>query len=74
MDLEAHIARIDRAQEDVRKFVAETRNPAPTPWPLLIASMVTGAAIFGLKGTKVLRQPYPPRLTHNPPPFADMKK
>jgi hypothetical protein len=33
MNLEGHIARIERAQEELRKFAAETRRPKPAPWP-----------------------------------------
>lgn len=47
MNLQEHIAHIERSQNEVRRFVAETRKPDPAPWPLLLAGMVVGAALFG---------------------------
>ena len=45
MDIE--IARIARAQEEARQFCAETRSTSLAIWPVVVASMIVGAAIFG---------------------------
>jgi len=58
MDQQEQIARIERAQEEVRKFVAEqhkltaearklTRDAALAPWQLVVTAMTAGAALFG---------------------------
>lgn len=47
MDLQEHIAHIERSQNEVRRFVAETRDPDSAPWPLLLTGMLVGAALFG---------------------------
>ena len=47
MDLQSEIARISRKQNEVRQFCTEMRKPASAPWPLLVASMAAGAALFG---------------------------
>jgi len=50
MDQQEQIARIERAQEETRAFVAEQRARAPKAlnvWPFAVAGMVAGAALFG---------------------------
>ncbi|MBR1032295.1 hypothetical protein [Bradyrhizobium liaoningense] len=51
MNLHEKIARIDRAQEETRKFAAEQRafiaKDARTLWLFPIGGMVAGAALFG---------------------------
>jgi pyridoxal biosynthesis lyase PdxS len=58
MDQQEQIARIERSQEEVRKFVAEqhkltaearklTRDAALAPWQLVVTAMAAGGALFG---------------------------
>jgi len=51
MDQQEQIARIERAQEETRKFAAETRkitrDTALAPWQIVITAMTAGAALFG---------------------------
>lgn len=51
MDLQEQIARIDRAQEEIRKFAAEQpaliAKDARTLWLFPIGGMIAGAALFG---------------------------
>ena len=51
MDQQEQIARIERAQEETRKFAAETRKInrewALAPWQIIITAMTAGAALFG---------------------------
>jgi hypothetical protein len=46
MDLEGHIAHIERSQNELRRFCADTRETTLAPWPFGIGGMITGAAIF----------------------------
>ncbi|WP_412772040.1 hypothetical protein [Nitrobacter sp.] len=34
VNVQEHIAHIERAQEELRKFAAETRRPEPAPWQI----------------------------------------
>ncbi|WP_316172834.1 hypothetical protein [Bradyrhizobium sp. SZCCHNRI2049] len=58
MDQQEQIARIERAQEETRKFVTEqhkltaearklTRDASLAPWQLVVTAMTAGAALFG---------------------------
>lgn len=51
MNLQEQIVRIDRAQEEARKFAAEQRaliaKDARRLWLFPIGGMVAGAALFG---------------------------
>lgn len=51
LDIQEQIARIERAQEETRKFAAETRKVrrdySLAPVTLVIAAMGAGAALFG---------------------------
>ncbi|WP_316219052.1 hypothetical protein [Bradyrhizobium sp. SZCCHNR2026] len=58
MDQQEQIARIERAQEETRKFAAEqhklsaetrkiTRDTNLAPWQLVLSAMTAGAALFG---------------------------
>jgi hypothetical protein len=45
--MDTEIARIARAQDDARQFCEGTRSATPAIWPVVVAAMVVGAAIFG---------------------------
>lgn len=47
MDLQSEIQRLQQRREDARRFVAETRSAPPAIWPVVVAAMVVGAALFG---------------------------
>jgi uncharacterized protein (UPF0335 family) len=51
MDVQEQVARIERMQEETRKFAAETRkisrDYALSGWQLVIAGMTAGAALVG---------------------------
>jgi len=51
MDQQEQVARIERMQEETRKFFAETRkidrDRALAPWQVAIGGMTAGAALFG---------------------------
>lgn len=51
MDLQEQIARIERHQEETRKFSAETRkllrDASLAPWQLAVTLMAAGAGLFG---------------------------
>ncbi|MBC7580785.1 MAG: hypothetical protein H7312_26010 [Tardiphaga sp.] len=58
MDFQEQVARIERMQEETRKFTAEQhrliaeqtklgRDRALSGWPLVIAGMIAGAALVG---------------------------
>jgi hypothetical protein len=51
MDQQEQIARIEKTQEETRKFAAETRKItrdwALAPWQMAITGMAAGAALFG---------------------------
>ncbi|MCS3895156.1 hypothetical protein M2171_004289 [Bradyrhizobium japonicum USDA 38] len=51
MHQQEQIARIDRAQEEIRKFAAEQRaliaKDARSLWLFPVGGMVAGAALFG---------------------------
>lgn len=54
-DPQEQIAHIERSIEETRKFCVEQHarmatwehKPDPAPWPILLAGMVVGAALFG---------------------------
>jgi hypothetical protein len=51
MDIQEQVARIEKTQEETRKFAAETRKItrdwALAPWQVAIGGMTAGAALFG---------------------------
>lgn len=51
MDQQEQVARIERMQEETRKFAAEQRKimreVVLAPWQLVITAMTAGAALFG---------------------------
>lgn len=51
MNLQQQIARIDRVQDETRKFAAEQRasiaKDARTLWLFPVGGMIVGAALFG---------------------------
>ncbi|MHC2578018.1 hypothetical protein ACVI1J_009890 [Bradyrhizobium diazoefficiens] len=58
MDQQEQVARIERMQEETRKFVAEqhklmaergklSRDIVLTPWQLVVTTLTAGAALFG---------------------------
>lgn len=51
MDLQEQVARIERMQEETRKFAAETRKAnrdySLSGWQLVITGMTAGAALIG---------------------------
>lgn len=51
MDQAEQVARIERMQEETRKFAAEQRkifrDIALAPWQIVITAMTAGAALFG---------------------------
>lgn len=51
MDQVEQVARIERMQEETRKFFAETRkidkDRSLAPWQIVITAMTAGAALFG---------------------------
>lgn len=51
MDQAEQVARIERMQEETRKFAAEqrkiSRDIVLAPWQIVITAMTAGAALFG---------------------------
>ncbi len=51
MDQQEQVARIERMQEETRKFAAEqrklSREATLAPWQVAIGGMTAGAALFG---------------------------
>lgn len=51
MDQQEQVMRIERGQEETRKFAAEAhktmRDASLAPWQLALTAMTTGAALFG---------------------------
>ncbi|UZE50991.1 hypothetical protein ONR75_10425 [Rhodopseudomonas sp. P2A-2r] len=47
MNREEQVARIERMQEETRKFVAETRDNGPSGGALVIIGMIAGATLVG---------------------------
>lgn len=48
MDLQTEMDRINRAQDEVRRFCADTRKPEPTLWLFVAGGSLLGATLFGL--------------------------
>jgi hypothetical protein len=47
MNREEQVARIERMQEETRKFVVEARDNGLSGWQLVISGMTAGAALIG---------------------------
>ena len=45
MTIQEHIAHIERAQEEARKFAAETRETTLASWPFAITDATTTAGV-----------------------------